>query len=127
MDDPAENALMVNAIQRHAAIVVQKSLAEGFGLTVTEAMWKTRPVVANAVGGIRDQIDDGVHGHLLSDPADRDALAAILGRLLEAPRTVTDSLGQRAKARVRAEFLDDRQLLDWAALPDVVLAGHQAA
>ena len=127
MDDPVENALMVNAIQRHAAIVVQKSLAEGFGLTVTEAMWKARPVVASAVGGIRDQIDDRVHGHLLHDPTDRDRLAAVLTGLLDAPRTVTRSLGQRAKARAGAEFLDDRQLLDWAALLDVVLFGHQAA
>ena len=127
MDDPAENALMVNAIQRHAAVVVQKSLAEGFGLTVTEAMWKARPVVASAVGGIRDQIDDGVHGHLLDDPTDLDGLAAVLSRLLDSPHAVTDGLGRRAKDRVRAEFLDDRQLLDWAALLDVVLAGHQAA
>ena len=127
MDDPAENALMVNAIQRHAAVVVQKSLAEGFGLTVTEAMWKARPVVASAVGGIRDQIDDGVHGHLLDDPADPDALAGVLSRLLDSPHAVTDGLGRRAKDRVRAEFLDDRQLLDWAALLDVVLAGDQAA
>jgi hypothetical protein len=52
---------------------------------------------------------------------------AVLGRLLDAPRAVTEGLGVRAKARVRAEFLDDRQLLDWAALLDVVLAGHQAA
>ncbi len=127
MDDTVENALMVNAIQRHAAVVVQKSLAEGFGLTVTEAMWKARPVVASAVGGIRDQIEDGIHGHLLHDPADRAGLAAELGRLLDAPQALTDALGRRAKARVRAEFLDDRQLLDWAALLDVVLAGHQAA
>ena len=127
MDDAAENALMVNAIQRHAAIVVQKSIAEGFGLTVTEAMWKARPVVASAVGGIRDQIDDGVHGLLLHDPADRDGLAAALGRLLDAPRDATDGLGRRAQARVRTEFLDDRQLLDWAALLDLVLVGSQAA
>jgi trehalose synthase len=127
MDDPTENALMVNAIQRHAAVVVQKSLAEGFGLTVTEAMWKARPVVASAVGGIRDQIDDGVHGHLLDDPADRDGLAAVLSRLLDSPHAETDGLGRRAKDRVRAEFLDDRQLLDWAALFDIVIPGHQAA
>jgi trehalose synthase len=127
MDDPVENALMVNAIQRHAAIVVQKSLAEGFGLTVTEAMWKARPVVASGVGGIRDQIDDGVHGHLLDDPADLDKVAAVLTSLLDAPRAVTDRLGQRARARVAAEFLDDRQLLDWAALLDVVVTGQQAA
>lgn len=127
MDDPVENALMVNAIQRHAATVVQKSLAEGFGLTVTEAMWKARPVVASAVGGICDQIADGVHGQLLRDPTDLDQLAAVLTNLLDAPRAVTDGLGQRARARVVAEFLDDRQLLDWAALLDVAVAGQQAA
>jgi trehalose synthase len=56
MDDVDENAHLVNALQRRATVVVQKSLVEGFGLTVTEAMWKGRPVVASAVGGIVDQI-----------------------------------------------------------------------
>src|SRR5262249_14962008 len=51
MDDGEENAAIVNALQRHASVIVQKSLREGFGLTVTEAMWKARPVVASAVGG----------------------------------------------------------------------------
>ena len=59
--DPDENAAIVNALQRHASVVVQKSVAEGFGLTVAEAMWKSRPIVASAVGGIRDQITDGEH------------------------------------------------------------------
>src|SRR5262249_8654098 len=60
--DVEENATIVNALQRRSDVVVQKSLAEGFGLTVTEAMWKSRPVVAGRVGGIQDQIDDGVNG-----------------------------------------------------------------
>ena len=64
MDDPHENAIVINALQRHAAVVVQKSLAEGFGLTVAEAMWKTRPVVASAVGGIVDQVIDDETGLL---------------------------------------------------------------
>ena len=68
MADLEENAVIVNALQRHAAIVVQKSLAEGFGLTVSEAMFKRRPVVASAVGGIADQITDGESGILLRDP-----------------------------------------------------------
>ena len=70
MDDVEENAAIVNALQRHADVVVQKSLAEGFGLTVAEAMWKQRPVVASRIGGIRDQIEDGRSGVLLSDPRD---------------------------------------------------------
>ena len=65
MDDVDENAHLVNALQRRATIVVQKSLVEGFGLTVTEAMWKGRPVVASGVGGITDQITDMVDGILL--------------------------------------------------------------
>ena len=62
LDDADENAAMVNALQRHATVIVQKSLAEGFGLTVAEGMWKGRPVVGSAVGGIIDQIADG-HRH----------------------------------------------------------------
>ena len=65
MDDVEENAAIVNALQRRADVVVQKSLAEGFGLTVAEAMWKARPVVASRIGGIQDQIVDGETGILL--------------------------------------------------------------
>ena len=65
MDDADENAVIVNALQRRADVVVQKSLAEGFGLTVAEAMWKGRPVVATRVGGIQDQIEDGTTGCLV--------------------------------------------------------------
>src|SRR5204863_6446994 len=70
MEDSAENAAIVNALQRHAEIVVQKSVAEGFGLTVTEAMWKGRAVIASGTGGINDQIEDGVSGVLVADPTD---------------------------------------------------------
>src|SRR4029079_19598132 len=59
MHDVDENAIIVNALQRRADVIAQKSLAEGFGLTVAEAMWKARPVVASRVGGIQDQIDAG--------------------------------------------------------------------
>ena len=76
MDDVDENAIIVNALQRHAAVVVQKSLVEGFGLTVTEAMWKGRPVVASKVGGIQDQITDGRDGLLVDDPYDIEGFAA---------------------------------------------------
>jgi trehalose synthase len=113
--DVDENAIIVNALQRHAAIVVQKSLREGFGLTVTEAMWKGRPVVASAVGGIQDQIEDGVSGILLKDPTDLDAFADALGGLLRNPEDA-ERLGAAARERVRDEFLGVRHLLQYAAL-----------
>jgi trehalose synthase len=113
--DVQENAAIVNALQRHAAIVVQKSLREGFGLTVTEAMWKRRPVVASAVGGIQDQIVDGSHGLLLSDPADPDAFAGALDRLLGDPAE-SRYLGEAARERVRERFLGPHTLLGYARL-----------
>jgi trehalose synthase len=115
LTDAEENAVMVNALQRQAAVITQKSLAEGFGLTVTEAMWKGRPVVASAVGGIRDQIHHGVHGILLGDPTDPVAFAAQTAGLVDDPRRAT-SLGAGARRRVLEYFLDDRQLRQQAAL-----------
>ena len=69
-------APLINAIQCHAAVVTQKSLAEGFGLAVAEAMWKSKPNVASAVGGIVDQIVSCEDGFLLQDPRDLDARSA---------------------------------------------------
>ncbi|WP_128374663.1 glycosyltransferase [Streptomyces cavernae] len=114
LTDPEENAVIVNALQRHATVVTQKSIAEGFGLTVTEAMWKGRPVVASAVGGIRDQIEHGVHGILLDDPHDRADFAAQTGGLVK-DQSRADFLGAGARQRVLEYFLDDRQLLQQAA------------
>ena len=92
MDDVDENAIIVNAVQRHACIVVQKSLVEGFGLTVTEAMWKARPMIASRVGGIQDQIVDERDGLLIADPADLDGLATAMTRLLN-DHELADRLG----------------------------------
>lgn len=109
MADPDEAAAMVNALQRHATIVVQKSIAEGFGLTVTEAMWKGRPVVASAVGGIGDQIVDGEHGLLLGAPDDLAGLGASLERLLRDP-VEAGRLGRNGRRRAEEEYLGDRHL-----------------
>jgi trehalose synthase len=104
MADIGENAAIVNALQRHAVVVVQKSLAEGFGLTVAEAMWKERPVVASAIGGIQDQIVDGESGILLPHPRDLEQFGAAVIALLEDPARA-QQLGARARARIREHFL----------------------
>ncbi|MRG93710.1 glycosyltransferase [Polyangium spumosum] len=119
--DVEENAVIVNALQRHAAVVVQKSLHEGFGLTVTEAMWKGRPVVASAVGGIQDQIEDGVSGVLLPDPGDDEAFADALHRILADP-ALADHLGAAARARVRDRFLGVRHLVQYGEIIGRMLA-----
>jgi trehalose synthase len=119
MADAEENAVMVNAVQRWATIVCQKSLAEGFGLTVAEAMWKARPVVASRVGGIQDQIVDGVSGALV-DPADLSAFGAVLVGLLNDPDRAA-AMGAAAQARVRADFLGARHLEEYVDLFDGVI------
>ncbi len=122
MDDIDENAYIVNALQRHAAVVVQKSLVEGFGLTVTEPMWKARPVVASAVGGILDQIEDGISGVLLPDPTDFGSLGKLVRELLYDAGTAT-RLGEAARARVRDRFLGDRHLTQYVDLFEALLSG----
>ena len=111
MDHAAENAAMVNALQSHAAVVVQKSLAEGFGLTVAEAMWKGKPVVASRVGGIQDQVTDGVTG-LLVDPVDLDAFGEAVARLL-GDRGLAEGMGAAARETVHSQFLEPRHLAQW--------------
>lgn len=115
MTDLRENALVVNALQRHATVVVQKSIAEGFGLTATEAMWKARPLVASAVGGLREQIVDGVSGLLVEDPHDLATTAKLVRQLLTDP-DLAARLGEGARRRVSECFLPDRHLTDWANL-----------
>jgi len=115
MHDPDENAIIVNALQRHASVVAQKSIAEGFGLTVVEAMWKGRPIVASAVGGISEQIVDGEHGLLLDDPTDLAAFGGAVRRLLDDPELAA-RLGANARRRATEEFLGDRHLEQWAEL-----------
>jgi len=119
MDDPEENAAIVNALQRRSDVVCQKSLAEGFGLTVAEAMWKARPVVASAVGGIQDQIVDGETG-VLVDPRDLGAFGHAVTGLLNDPARAA-RLGEQARIRVREAFLGPRHLTQYVDLFDHVL------
>jgi trehalose synthase len=120
MDDADENAVIVNALQRRADVVVQKSLAEGFGLTVSEAMWKARPVVAADVGGIRDQIEDGVTGGLVA-ARDLTGFGRRVRALLDDPHAA-ERMGEAAQIRVRDRFLGPRHLGQYVDLLDAVLS-----
>ena len=116
MDDLEENAAIVNALQRDAAVVIQKSLAEGFGLTVAEGMWKARPVVASRIGGIQDQIVDGQSGLLVDDPKDLTDYGAKVTSLLN-DGSRAETIGRNAMERVREDFLGVRSLLQY---PDLI-------
>jgi trehalose synthase len=124
MTEAEENAAIVNAIQRHATVVVQKSLAEGFGLTVSEAMWKGRPVVASRVGGIQDQIEDGETGRLV-EPLDLPAFGEAVVGLLDDAETAA-RIGSRARDRVRTAFLGPRHLRQYVELFERVLEDEAA-
>ncbi|MDP1708171.1 MAG: glycosyltransferase [Gammaproteobacteria bacterium] len=97
----ATDSALVNALQRCAAVVMQKSLREGFGLTVTEAMWKGAAVIGGNCGGIRRQIEDGVSGFLVSTV---EEAAARLVQLLK-DKELRASLGRNACESVRRQFL----------------------
>lgn len=99
----------VSAFQAMADVVLQKSLREGFGLTVTEAMWKRKPVVAGGVGGILLQIDDGINGFLVDNT---EEAAEKVGLLLESPATA-QRMGEAGHDKVRRNFLSTRHLRDY--------------
>jgi trehalose synthase len=109
----------VNAFQVHSDVVIQKSIKEGFGLTVTEALWKARPVVAGRAGGIVVQIDDGKTGWLV-DGIDECAAACV--EVLESPGPARER-ALRGKEQVRRRFLTPRLLRDWLVLFNL-LAGN---
>ena len=105
-------AIEVNAFQSQSDVVLQKSIREGFGLTVTEALWKGRPTIGGNVGGIPLQIEDGISGFLVDSPAE------CAERSLEILRNpgLGKSLGRAGKEHARREFLSPRLLRDWLRL-----------
>jgi trehalose synthase len=110
------NALMVNALQRASDIVVQNSLREGFGLTVTEAMWKRASVLGSARAcGVRLQVRDGVDGMLVADPEDPEEIAETMHRML-ADEDQLETWGNNAQRRVYDEFLIFGELQRWLEL-----------
>ncbi|MBP6940360.1 MAG: glycosyltransferase [Syntrophorhabdaceae bacterium] len=116
-DDPDIHILLlppfsdrdINALQRMAFVVLQKSLKEGFGLTVAEAMWKGKPVIGGAVGGIPLQIVHGITGFLVHSV---EGAAFRIRQLLNAPE-MADAMGERAREFIRKNFLITRQIRDY--------------
>ena len=125
MNSLDENAAMVNALQTQADVIVKKSIEEGFGLGVTEALWKERPVVATRVGGHRDQIHNRRHGLLVDDPSDPEAFAVAIVELLENPK-LGAALGGAGRKRVQARFLADRHLASWTKLFEDLVRGQRS-
>ena len=101
-----EDSGLVNALQRKAAVVLQKSIREGFGLTVAEAMWKGTPVIGGSVGGIRHQVVDGVNGFLVS------SVAETAGRIVQLLKdeTLRRQMGRNGRKTVQERFLMTRYL-----------------
>ncbi len=117
---PADAHRTINALQRASDIVLQKSTREGFGLTVTEAMWKGRPVIGGNTGGIRLQVINHHTGFLVSTPEG----AALRTRYLLNQREILESIGQKAQSFVRDNFLLTRRLGEYLTMMVILAKGH---
>lgn len=113
--------IVVNAVQRASDVVMQKSLKEGFGLTVAEALWKETPVVASNRGGIPSQIEDGEEGYLV-DPEDYDEVTKKVLDILSS-ESLQEKMGAKGREKVREKFLITRHIEDWINLWRGVLYG----
>ncbi|WP_051312942.1 glycosyltransferase [Sporocytophaga myxococcoides] len=117
MESRKQNHLIVNALQLCASVVVQNSIREGFGLTVTEAMWKKKPVIGGYTCGINEQIMDDIQGKIIKNPRDPEDVAYVLNTLLKEPKK-REVLGHRAQKTVIDHFLIFKQILQWIHLFD---------
>lgn len=111
--------IVINALQRASSVVIQKSLKEGFAITVSEALWKGTPIVASNVGGIPSQVIDGKNGYLLN-PLDFQGFAEKITYLIKHP-TIAKNMGKYGKNYVKNNFLITRHLLDYIQLMKKVM------
>lgn len=107
-----QDTALVNALQRRAAVVLQKSIREGFGLTVAEAMWKGAAVIGGNAGGIKHQIEHGVNGYLVNNV--KEAAACVVALLKD--RKLRERIGRNARETVRRHFLMTRLMEEWLDL-----------
>jgi trehalose synthase len=115
-----DNAFLVNCLQRASSVVIQKSLKEGFGLTVTEALYKGTPVVASNVGGIPLQVINGENG-FLHEPYNLKGFSDSVIKLLKDEK-LRMTLGNAGKEHVKKNFLITRLMLDWIKLMNKVIS-----
>ena len=131
LDDPDIHILLlpgdahrtINALQRASDIVIQKSLREGFGLTVTEAMWKSKPVIGGDTGGIRLQVLNHQTGFLVNTPEG----AALRTRYLLSNQNIMADMGRRASRFIRENFLITRHLREYLTLIFALIHGTRSA
>ncbi len=112
MNSRMNNAFMVNSLQTASSIIVQNSIREGFGLTLTEAMWKGTPVLGSSACGLRQQIHDRVHGRVVCCPEDPEEISQVLGEMLGADEEL-NRWSRNAQARVHQKFLIFNQVRAW--------------
>jgi len=112
----AENNILVNILQRSSEVIVQKSIKEGFGLTVAEALWKEKPVVASNVGGISLQIRDGENGFVVG-PYDNEQFAEKILTVLR-DRDLAEKIGKEGRRTVKEKYLITRLILDYLDVLD---------
>jgi trehalose synthase len=118
-----ENNFLVNCLQRASSVIIQKSIKEGFGLTVSEALYKGTPVVASNLGGIPTQVIDGYNG-FLHEPKDYSGFSQSILKLLK-DREMRKKLGRNGRVHVRKNFLITRLLSDWLSLFEDQLSKKQ--
>jgi len=111
--------ILINVLQRASSVVVQKSIKEGFAITVSEALWKGTPVVTSNVGGISSQVIDGKNGYLL-EPKDYIGFAEKISYLIKNPR-VAKQMGEFGRTYVKNNFLITRHLLDYIHLMKTII------
>jgi len=125
MDSRSLNALMVNALQRCSSIIAQNSVQEGFGLTVTEGMWKRTPILGTHAAGLQEQVHDGEHGRLLPTSDDPDALAHTLHEMLQA-EDERAKWARNARRRVSDRYLVFTQVRRWLEVLAQTVEGQPA-
>eukprot|EP00483_Globobulimina_turgida_P013074 UN13098 len=125
MDNTDQNAFIVNALQRMSSIVIQNSLMEGFGLTVTEAMYKGTPMIASNVGGIKTQVTHQQNGIMINDPSDYKSVAHAINLMIENGETQMTKYAIAGKKSVINNFLIWSQCRNYMDMLNVVMSAKQ--